>query len=353
MPCRPRPAGPGDNGGIRRPSGRDSDAHRVLASVSQGGEVPLGVEGGPAAGARGLGGLEVGVADVVGGEHAGEGRAGGGRLHPDAALVAEVDPPGGPRGSAAGTWSPLRWVDRSTRPTSPEPSPHSSARPASAASASTTSATRPPPSSWNRTSKSSSSRNSSATPSATPMRPPVSPATATTRRCVEPPSTDVAVNYSRRDPLKPHRTPPGGVSSLRNERLRTGALAQEVTNCRDVGPPFGNGISVFIDSESRSYGRPRLTRIEFPLQLIQKDDRVLDEHIFPSPVNRPAEDEITDFRSGDRSNETRIPFLSIEDHFKRIPPTTFILTEAPVGQVHVERLREVADGDPAGRPRPL
>ncbi|MER6718541.1 integrase [Streptomyces halstedii] len=44
------------------------------------------------------------------------------------------------------------------RPTSPAPSPRSSARPASAASASTTSGTRPPPCSWNGASNSSSSK---------------------------------------------------------------------------------------------------------------------------------------------------------------------------------------------------
>lgn len=45
-------------------------------------------------------------------------------------------------------------ADRSTRPTSPAPSPRSFARPTSAASASTTYATRPPLCSWNRESNS-------------------------------------------------------------------------------------------------------------------------------------------------------------------------------------------------------
>lgn len=54
-----------------------------------------------------------------------------------------------------GTCSRRRTADRSTRPTSPAPSPRSSARPATAASASTTSGTRPRPCFWNRASNSS------------------------------------------------------------------------------------------------------------------------------------------------------------------------------------------------------
>ncbi len=63
--------------------------------------------------------------------------------------------PQAPRGRTAGTCSPPRRAERSTRPTSPAPSTRSSARPGSAASASTTSGTRPRPCSWSRASNSS------------------------------------------------------------------------------------------------------------------------------------------------------------------------------------------------------
>ena len=110
----------------------------------------------------------------------------------------------------------------------------SSAGPDSAASASTTSDTRPPPCSWNRASNSSSSRNSSATP--TSASPPtvyahvrlrlqrhaidtlgnaLGPTDDDPRRrrptaCAAS-SADVAVNYCRQTPQKPHREPPVGL----------------------------------------------------------------------------------------------------------------------------------------------
>lgn len=147
-------------------------------------------------------------------------------------------------GRTAATSSPDPMEPRSRQPASPGTSTPCSAVPGSAASGSMIFDTRRPPSSWNGASNSSSSGNSSATrtsaspppstptsdsgssatpstssapPSATPPTALPSPMTVTLPRFAQHPSADVAVNYCRQTPQRPHRkqNPVGPLDSPR------------------------------------------------------------------------------------------------------------------------------------------